>query len=224
MFFSNCRRFSASGGSMILRRYISCLALALASGTHGKAAFAGDIQGKVSVEGIKSPASIVLYLDGVLDRNFDPPQEHAAIHQKRMTFIPHVLAVMKGTTVDFYNEDSVNHGVSWPSVGGNKRLAHHLGIWPQGEMRSFTFNDLGAVPLLCYLHPEMSGYVIVVPTPYFAVTDDDGGYVIKGVPPGEHVLKVWSENGDPVSESVQVTDSATNVNLTVHRTHTRGGE
>ncbi len=187
----------------------------------GATAFAGDIQGTVSVEGMKSAAAIVLYVDAIPEAGPDTPGEHAAIHQKQMMFIPHVLPVVKGTTVDFWNDDSVNHGVSWPSISGNKKLAHHLGIWPQGEMRSFTFNDAGVVPLLCYLHPEMSGYIIVVPSPYFAVTDDKGGFDIKGVPPGEHVLKIWSENGEPVSEPVQVADSPTTISVTVRRAHSR---
>ncbi len=185
----------------------------------GKAGLAGDIQGTVSVDGLKSASSIVLYLDALPDQNFDPPAEHPAIHQKRMTFIPHVLPVLKGTTVDFWNDDSVKHGVSWPAISGNKKLAHHLGIWPQGEMRPFTFIDAGVVPLLCYLHPEMSGFIIVVPTPFFTVTGEDGSFLIKGAPPGNHVLKVWSEDGEPVSQPVQVTESATTVNLVVHHAH-----
>ena len=196
-------------------------AILTASLLGGGAALGGDIQGTVSVEGLKSAASIVLYLDALPDKSFDAPAEHAAIHQKKMTFIPHVLPVVKGTTVEFWNDDSVKHGVSWPAVSGNKKLAHHMGIWPQGEMRPFTFNDTGVVPLLCYLHPEMSGFIIVVPTPYFAVTTEDGSFQIKGVPPGDRVLEVWSEDGEPLSQPIQVTDSASTVNLTVHHAHSR---
>ncbi len=197
------------------------LGLLLVFGLGGAVALAGDIQGTVAVEGMKSAASIVLYVDGIPEGIPDPPAEHVVIHQKQMEFIPHVLPVVKGTTVDFWNDDPVNHGVSWPSISGNKKMAHHLGIWPQGEMRSFTFNDPGIVPLLCYLHPEMSGYIIVVPTHYFAVTDDSGGFVIRGVPPGEHLLKVWSERGEPVSEPVQVTDAPTTISVTVRHAHSR---
>ena len=182
---------------------------------------AGDIEGKVTVEGMKSAASIVVYVDAMPDTNFPPPSEHTAVHQKKMTFIPHVLAVQQGTTVDFYNDDPVNHGVSWPSVGGNKKLGHHLGIWAQGGTKPFTFTDLGVVPLLCYLHPEMSGYIVVVPTPYFAMTEDDGSFVIRDVPPGDRVLKIWSEEGEPVSQPIQVADTAATISVTVRRVHTR---
>jgi hypothetical protein len=119
--------------------------------------------------------------------------------------------------VDFLNSDSVGHNVFWPSVSGNKKLGHNLGTWPQGVKKSFEFNDLGAVPLLCNVHPEMSGYVVVVPTPYFAVTDKEGQYVIKGVPPGSYTLKTWSEEGKPVTQAVEVTGATAAVNLTVRR-------
>jgi len=160
-------------------------------------------------------------LDTSTDTKVDPPGEHPVIHQKQMTFIPHVLAVTRGTTVDFWNDDSVQHGVSWPSVGGNKKLGHHLGIWNQGEMRSFTFNDVGEVPLLCYLHPEMSGYIIVLPTTHFAITGDDGSYVIRDVPPGDYILKVWSEQAELAAQPIQVSELSANINLTVQKAHRR---
>lgn len=182
---------------------------------------AGDIVGNVAVDGIRSAASIVVYVDGLPALPLDPSAPHAAVHQEKMTFIPHVLAVVQGTTVDFWNDDVVKHGVSWPSIGGNKKLAHYLGVWPQGEMRSFTFNDLGDVPLLCALHPEMSGYIIVVPTPYFAVTDDGGNFTIKNVPAGEYKLKTWSEEGEPVVQLVHVTEATAPINVTVRHTSRR---
>ena len=131
--------------------------------------------------------------------------------------VPHVVVVLKGTPVDFLNSDSVGHNVYWPSVGGNKKLAFNLGTWPQGVKKTFTFNDLGAAPLLCNVHPEMSGYVVVVPTPYFAVTGKEGEFEIKDVPAGNYTLKTWSEEGKPTTQAVTVTSGAVTVNLTVHR-------
>ncbi|HLH30548.1 MAG TPA: carboxypeptidase regulatory-like domain-containing protein, partial [Terriglobia bacterium] len=113
--------------------------------------------------------------------------------------------------------DPVGHNVYWPSISGNKKLAHNLGTWPQGQIKSFTFTDLGTVPLLCNVHTQMSGYVVVVPTPYFAVTDNQGKFLIKDVPPGHYVLKAWSEEGKPVSQEVDVAAGTATVNLTVHR-------
>ncbi len=181
------------------------------------AAMAGEIQGKVTASGMRSPENIVVYVDAVQGKSFPAPAQHTVIDQKNLKFVPHVTAVLKGTTVDFLNSDSVGHNVFWPSIGGNKRLAHNLGTWPKGVTKSFTFNDLGAAPLLCNVHPEMSGYVVVVPTPYFAITDKEGHYEIKGVPPGKYTLKTWSEEGKPVAESVDVAAGPVTADLTVHR-------
>jgi plastocyanin len=178
---------------------------------------AGDIQGKVTASGMRSPENIAVYIDAIPGKTFPDPGQHAVVDQKNLKFVPHVIVVLKGTTVDFLKSDSVGHNVFWPSVSGNKKLGHNLGTWPQGVKKSFEFNDLGAVPLLCNVHPEMSGYVVVVPTPYFAVTDKEGQYVIKGVPPGSYTLKTWSEEGKPVTQAVEVTGATAAVNLTVRR-------
>lgn len=181
------------------------------------AALAGEIKGNVTAQGMRSPEGIVVYIDTIADKTFTPPKESAVMDQKKMTFIPHVLPVLKGTSVDFLNSDTVGHNVYWPSVGGNKKLAHNMGTWPQGVKKAFTFDDLGAVPLLCNVHPEMSAYILVVPTPYFAVTNAQGEYTIKDVPPGKYTLKTWSEQGKPVEQLVEVSGAAATVNLTVHR-------
>lgn len=178
---------------------------------------AGDIQGKVTAQGMRSPEDIAVYIDAIPGKTFPVPGQHAVVDQKNLKFVPHVIVVLKGTTVDFLNSDTVGHNVFWPSVSGNKKLGHNLGTWPQGVKKSFEFSDLGAVPLLCNVHPEMSGYVVVVPTPYFAVTDKEGQYVIKGVPPGSYTLKTWSEEGKPITQAVEVTGATAAVNLTVRR-------
>jgi len=179
--------------------------------------WAGEIKGKVTAQGMRSAESIAIYVDTIPGKNFDPPSQHAMIDQKKMTFIPHVMVVVKGTTVDFLNSDPVGHNVFWPSVGGNKKLSHNLGTWPKGQKKSFQFNDLGVAPLLCNVHPEMSGYVVVVPTPYFAVTDKDGGFEIKDVPAGKYTLKTWSEDGKPTTQSVDVSGGTAQVELTVKK-------
>jgi len=185
--------------------------------TFAASALAGEIKGSVTAQGMKSPEGIVVYIDTIAGKTFAPPAEHAVMDQKKMTFIPHVLPVVKGTTVDFLNSDSVGHNVYWPSISGNKKLAHNLGTWPQGVKKSFTFDDIGVASLLCNVHPEMSAYVVVTPTPYFAVTNAQGEYTIKDVPPGKYTLKAWSEQGKPVEQPVEVSGAAATVNLTVHR-------
>ena len=183
----------------------------------GVASFAGEIKGKVSVQGIKSAANIAVYVDAIADKKFDAPKDHVVVDQKKMEFIPHVVVVLQGTTVDFTNSDPVGHNVYWPSISGNKKLTHNLGTWPKGEKKSFQFNDLGVAPLLCNVHPEMSGYVVVVATPYFAVTDKDGNYEIKNVPAGHYTIKTWSEDGKPTTQTVDVTAGGASADLTVKK-------
>ncbi len=178
---------------------------------------AGEIKGKVATQGIRSPENVAVYVDAIPGKNFDPPAKHVVIDQKHMTFVPHVLVVLKGTTVDFLNSDPVGHNVYWPNIGGNKKLHFNLGTWPQGQTKSFTFNDLGVAPLLCNVHPEMSGYVVVVPTPYFATTNKEGEFEIKDIPAGSYTLKTWSEEGKPTAQPVNVSGGPSSVNLTVSR-------
>jgi plastocyanin len=179
--------------------------------------WANEIKGKVSVQGIKSAENIAVYVDAVPDKKFDAPKDHVVVDQKKMAFIPHVVAVQQGTTVEFLNSDSVGHNVYWPSISGNKKLTHNLGTWPKGEKKPFQFNDLGAASLLCNVHPEMSGYVVVVPTPYFAVTDKDGNFEIKSIPAGKYTLKTWSEDGKPTTQAVDVSAATSTVELTVKK-------
>jgi plastocyanin len=178
---------------------------------------ANEIKGKVGVQGIKSPENVVVYVDVIPDKKFEAPKDHIVVDQRKMSFAPHVVAVQQGTSVDFLNSDPVGHNVYWPSISGNKKLAHNLGTWPKGEKKPFQFNDLGVASLLCNVHPEMSGYVVVVPTPYFAVTDKDGNFEIKNVPAGKYTLKTWSEDGKPTTQAVDVSAATTTVDLTVKK-------
>lgn len=180
-------------------------------------ASAGDIKGKVSVEGIHSAENIAVYVDAIVGKDFPAPAEHVIMDQKGLKFSPHVLVVLKGTTVDFLNSDPVGHNVYWPSFSGNKKLTHNMGTWPKDQKKPFQFNDVGVAPLLCNVHPEMSGYVVVVPNPYFAITDKEGSFEIKNVPPGMYTLKTWSEEGKPATESVTVGPGTASVELVVKK-------
>lgn len=181
------------------------------------AARANEIKGKVSVQGIKSAENIAVYVDAIAGKKFDPPKGHVVVDQRRMAFLPHVVAVQQGTTVEFLNSDPIGHNVYWPSISGNKKLSHNLGTWPKGEKKPFQFNDLGVASLLCNVHPEMSGYVVVVPTPYFAVTDKDGNFEIKNILAGKYTLKTWSEDGKPSTQAVDVSAPTATVELTVKK-------
>jgi plastocyanin len=161
---------------------------------------AGTISGKVS--GVSGES--VVYVDTVSGKTFPAPTKSPVVDQKGLLFQPHITVVQVGATVEFLNSDKVAHNVFWTSVGGNKKLGHNLGTWPQGEKRSFKFDNPGAVPLLCNVHPEMAGYIVVVPTPYFALTDKSGEYKIENVPDGSYNVVAWHEGAKNQSKPVNV--------------------
>jgi len=164
------------------------------------AAWAGDIEGKVT--GMKGHS--VVYVEAIAGKTFPAPKEHPVMDQKGLVFAPHIMTVLQGTTVDFLNSDTVQHNVYWTGTSTDKKAGHNLGTWPKGEKRSFTFDKPGVVPVLCNVHPDMAGYVIVSPTPYFAESDDSGSYKIKDVPDGSYTVTVWHEGAKAQSKPVTV--------------------
>ena len=165
-------------------------------------AFAGTIEGKVS------SGNSVVYVDSIPGETFPASAKDPLVDQKGLKFNPSVLVVQQGTTVDFQNDDMVRHNVFWPSISGNKKEGHNLGTWPKGEKRSFKFDEPGVVPLLCNVHPEMAGYIIVSPTPYFAETDAGGNFKIENIPDGKYNVVAWHEGMKSQSKPVTVAGSA----------------
>ncbi|MGA3128753.1 MAG: plastocyanin/azurin family copper-binding protein [Candidatus Korobacteraceae bacterium] len=171
-------------GMFMTRSFLITLLLVTAVAA---AAVAGTIEGTIS------PGRSVVYVDTIQGKTFSAPTQKPLVEHKGMMFSPHILVIQQGMTVEFLNSDNVQHNVFWPSISGNKKLGHNLGTWPKGEKRSFKFDQPGVVPLLCNAHPEMAGYIIVSPTPYFAETDDNGNYKLENIPDGEYNLVVWHE-------------------------------
>ena len=178
---------------------------------------AGDVKGKVSAAELKSAENIAAYIDAVPGKKFDPPAQHVSFDQRNLKFLPHTMIILRGTTADFLNSDQVAHNVFWPSISGDKKLRHNLTVVSPGQKKSFQFNDLGTAQLLCNFHPDMVAYVVVVPTPYFALTSNDGTFTIKNVPPGTYTLKTWSEDSKPTTQTIAVTDATTSVELAVKK-------
>lgn len=170
-----------------------CLIAVLSS-----SALAGTIEGKVS------SGNSVVYVDTIAGKTFPAPDKNVTISQRGLAFVPHITVVQQGTTVEFQNDDSVQHNVFWPSISGSKKDAHNMGTWPKGDKRPFKFDHPGVVPLLCNVHSEMSGFVIVSPTPYFAQTDSTGSFKIENVPDGKYTVVAWHEGSKPQSKPVDV--------------------
>jgi plastocyanin len=157
-----------------------------------------------TIEGTVSPGKSVVYVDTISGKTFPAPSEKPLMSQRSLTFTPHLLVIQQGTTVEFQNDDSVQHNIFWPSVGGNKKAAHNLGTWPKGDKRSFKFDQPGVVPLLCNVHSEMSGFIVVSPTPYFAETDASGHFKIDNVPDGKYTVVAWHEGSKQQTKAVDV--------------------
>src|SRR5215831_14298631 len=132
---------------------------------------AATLTGKVAAG--PDAADSVVYVAAVPGKAFPKPTNHIVIDQKGIMFRPHVIVAQLGQTVDFRNSDRTRHNIFWESVAGNQKLAHNLGTWPTGQVRSWTFTTAGIVPLGCNVHPQMSGFLMISPTPYFAITGRD---------------------------------------------------
>jgi plastocyanin len=168
------------------------------------AMFAGDIKGKVS--GVSGPSAV--WVEAVAGKTFPPADKTPVMDQKGLMFQPHLMVVQVGTTVEFLNSDNVAHNVFWGSISGNKKLGHNMGTWPKGEKKPFKFDQPGVAALLCNVHPEMSGYIIVTPTPYSAETDASGSFTIAGVPDGSYTVTAWHEGAKNQSKPVTVSGGA----------------
>lgn len=176
-------------------------------------ALAGSITGKVTLTGMRSNADAVVYVEKIPDKTFDPPQEPVVMDQRGKEFVPGVLPILVGTKVDFLNSDPFNHNVFTPDKCGGK---FDLGTWPTGETRSHVFSEPCQAVMLCNVHPEMVGTVVVLETPYFAVTDADGQYVIANVPDGTYQVSVWHERLPKTTSSVEVAGD-TSIDFTLKR-------
>jgi len=164
----------------------------------GLSAFAGTLSG-----GVKATGQSAVVLETVPTKAFPAPTQTAAVNQQGMKFAPALLVIQKGTTVVFSNDDNVPHNVFWPNISGNKALSHTVGTFNKGKTLSFKFENAGNVPLLCNIHPEMAGTIVVSPSPYFAETDTAGNYSIKDVPDGAYKATAW-DNGKATTVNVTV--------------------
>lgn len=182
------------------------VSLAAAGLLAGAPLFAGSIAGTVTATGLRDSADAVVYVDAIAGKTFPPPAEHAVVDQQRMEFVPHVLPVVVGTTVDFLNSDPFLHNVFTPDKCAEK---FNLGSWPKGQSRSYTFKKPCVAVLLCNVHPEMEAFVVAVPTPYYAVTDKAGRFAIADVPDGTYTVKVWHPKLKETSREVAVSGAVT---------------
>ena len=171
---------------------VSCFSLSLVLAAR---AFAQDatVHGKITLvhqsKGEHNSAEVVVWLTPAQPQPLPPPPSGATLVQKNKSFLPHVLAVMQGTEVEFPNRDPFFHNVF--SIYQGKPF--DLGLYESGSSKKIRFIRPGVSYIFCNIHPEMSAAVVVLTTPYFAVTGTDGAYSIAHVRPGTYKLQVWYE-------------------------------
>jgi plastocyanin len=181
-----------------MRHWTLLLALVLTLPGAGLAAEeTGTVRGTVTVTKQKTNAHAVVSIEAP-GLAFTPPAEPVQIDQKGFRFIPHITLAVPGTTIRFLNNDPEPHNVYSPEG------RYNLGTWPTGETRDHVFDKPGIFTQLCNIHPDMLAYVVVLETPYSAVTDADGKFEVKGVPPGKYLLWAWHEKKDGLEQEITV--------------------
>jgi hypothetical protein len=155
-----------------------------------------------------------------------PPRRSYTLMQKNRTFVPHLLVIPVGSTVNFPNADPFFHNVF--SLFDGKRF--DLGLYEAGSEKQVQFSREGVSYIFCNIHPEMSAVVVALSTPLYAIADQSETAVIHSVPNGDYQLSIWVE-GVPqavlntLSRPVHVAGSNIDlghirVPLTPARTHT----
>ncbi len=136
----------------------------------------------VSLEPISSPAPAL-------------KPTRAKMIQKDKAFTPHILPIAAGTTVDFPNFDPIFHN-AFSNYDGQ---IFDVGLYPPGATRSVRFSRAGVVRIFCNIHAHMSAVIVVLPSPWFAVTSPSGAFEIPNVPPGQYRLRIFHERATPAT-------------------------
>jgi plastocyanin len=191
---------------------------------HVEAARPGSIRGRVDVRRAASPAErrpgvadlgapaardlpdllrSVVYLESAPRGAFESGDSgRFVMDQRNETFVPHVLAIMTGTTVDFPNSDKFYHNV----FSLSKPARFDLGRYAAGRSRSVRFDKPGIVRVFCDIHSHMNAFILVFSHPFFALTDGAGRYRIDNVPPGGYNVIAWNEGTASEPKPVTVPD------------------
>lgn len=184
-------------GGILLRRAVLAAALAAAAPLS-----AGTLTGQVmltekSGRAARDASGVVVWIDGAKAR---PHPTRAVVRMKGKTFVPHVVAVPLGSTVDFPNDDPIFHNVF--SVSPENRF--DLELYKRPKSGTWTFDKPGIVRVYCNIHPQMSAIVLVTESPFFAEARPDGSFRIEGVPAGRYTLRAWHERTGETAQDVTV--------------------
>jgi plastocyanin len=169
----------------------------------------GAAEPRPSVSDLGAPAApagqdrrrTVLYLDPAPQGAFEDLRgARARMDQRAETFVPYVLPVTLGTTVDFPNEDLTFHNV----FSLSRPARFDLGRYGAGRSRAVRFDRPGVVRVFCDIHSHMSAYVLVFAHRFFAATDAEGRYRIEGIPPGTWTVQAWNDGAVRAQKTIEV--------------------
>jgi plastocyanin len=147
-------------------------------------------------------ANVVIYVsDGLGARTFQPPQQPAVFEQKGCQYKPHVLALQANQKLEVVNSDETTHNIH-PNPNNNREWNM---TQPHGVPLEQTFaREEIAIPVKCNVHPWMRGFIAVFKHPYFSVTDKNGNFDLKDLPPGTYTITAWQEKLGTLSQKVTV--------------------
>ena len=146
----------------------------------------------------------VVYLESAPRSAFDEREPgHATLDQRNETFVPHVLAVMVGTIVDFPNSDLIYHNVF--SLSRAKRF--DLGRYAAGKSKGVRMDRTGVIRVFCDIHSHMNAFILVFNHPFFDVTDVEGRFELPALPAGNYTVVGWYEGEARVTRPVVVPSS-----------------
>lgn len=145
-------------------------------------------------------SGVIVYIEQLPGKKFAALKKVRQMAQRDKSFVPGVVAITRGTTVDFPNEDKFYHNVFSLSEGN----AFDLQLYRSGESKSVTFEKTGVVDVYCNIHPNMWGQILVLDNPFFTTTGKDGNFELSKVPPGNYTLVAWVSGGEPVRQPVKI--------------------
>lgn len=167
-----------------------------------------NVSGTVTDQG-KPVSDAVVWLEG--PEHSKPGR--ATVDQRHQMFLPHIQVVPVGTRMDFPNNDDVFHNV----YAEFQAKRFDLGVYPRGQSKHVTFDKPGVVSVRCNVHSQMSAYIIIVDSPYFAKTDARGFFSIKGVANHSYTVRVWHESGKTATSKISSPDVAQELRLGISR-------
>jgi plastocyanin len=147
---------------------------------------------RVMVNANGTLAQIFVYVkEGLEGKTFPVPTEKVTLDQHGCMYVPHIIGVQTGQTLVVHNSDDTLHNVN---AQPSNNPGFNIGQPMAGMEYEHTFeNPEIMIPVKCDVHPWMAAFIGVLPHPYFAVTDAEGGFSIDHLPPGDYVLEAWSE-------------------------------